>query len=372
MRQKRILVTGLTGFKGQWLGRWLKRLGAEVCGLGLAARRDPSGGAWDPAAEFDCRTIDVRDRAAVAGFLREVQPELVFHLAAQPLVRQSYHDPVATFATNVMGTVHVLEAARELSSVRAVINVTSDKCYENREWYWAYREDERLGGHDPYSASKGCAELVTSSYRRSFAQARGLQIATARGGNVIGGADWADDRLIPDIVRAVFLRQPVVVRNPFAIRPWQHVLEALSGYLLLGAGLLESNRALATAWNFGPADADAICVGEVARRVVERFGCGEVQLAEGEAGRLHEARYLKLDSSKARSELSWQPLLSMEERLNWTVDWYQQWSESPEQSGKLMDQQVELYESRLLAWLDRKQSSSRGLPVSSAPHLRAA
>jgi CDP-glucose 4,6-dehydratase len=342
-----------------------------VTGLGLARTPDPRGNEPD-LADFEWRLVDVRDREAVDRVVRTVQPELVFHLAAQPLVRPSYHDPVETFATNVMGTVHVLDAARRTASVRAVVSVTSDKCYENRECDWAYREDDPMGGHDPYSASKGCAELATNAFRRSYAATPGsLQIASVRAGNVIGGGDWAVERLVPDFVRSIIANKPLELRRPAAIRPWQHVLEALSGYLLLGAQLCEANGHYAGAWNFGPSSSETICVAELARRLVRYWGRGEVIEAEVEAGPA-EARCLKLDSSKARAKLPWEALLSMDERVAWTVDWYRQWHETPDHCGTAMDAQIECYETRCLAWLDQQQRLLRASPASWARPLRVA
>lgn len=346
-----MVVTGLTGFKGQWLGRWLSQLGAKVSGFGLQEHTNPLGQAAKTVDCFDCEYLDIRDQRAVEAFFDRHRPELVFHLAAQPLVRQSYKDPTETFATNVMGTVHVLQAACSLPSVRAVVNVTSDKCYENREWHWPYRENEALGGYDPYSASKGCSEIVTAAYRQSFASkdAR-LKIASARAGNVIGGADWSADRLVPDLVRAIISETPVVLRNPGSIRPWQHVLEAISGYLLLGANLLSGENRFASAYNFGPSDSQEVTVGQLAHRFVDRWGKGSV-VEQPDPSAPHEARYLRLDSSKARSELNWQPLLSMEERLDWSIDWYRDWLAKPDQYWTLMDNQIEAIQARCQRWL---------------------
>src|SRR4051812_32894796 len=256
-RSKRVLITGHTGFKGAWLSLWLGELGAEVTGYALSPPSEPSLFQAAGLADRMHSTLgDVRDLSALRGAFRAARPELVLHLAAQALVRPSYDDPVTTFDTNVMGTVNVLEAARHEPSVRSVVVVTSDKCYENREWPWGYRENEAMGGHDPYSSSKGCAELVTAAYRSSFAKGR-LGIASARAGNVIGGGDWAKDRIIPDFVRAVTQGQALRVRNPGAVRPWQHVLEPLAGYLLLAEHLYSEPQRFAEAWNFGPADSDA-------------------------------------------------------------------------------------------------------------------
>jgi CDP-glucose 4,6-dehydratase len=367
-----VLVTGLSGFKGQWLGRWLERLGATVAGLGLPPLADPLGNQPDVASTFDCQSIDIRDYHAVDALVREFRPEFVFHLAAQPLVRLSYAEPLETFATNVMGTVHVLEAARRTESVRAVVNVTSDKCYENQEWCWPYRESEPMGGHDPYSASKGCSELVTSAYRQSFASGvDAVQIASARAGNVIGGADWSADRLIPDIVRAIVADEPVVIRRPQAIRPWQHVLEALSGYLLLGAKLLSGDPGFASAYNFGPAANDTVCVGELARRFVQRWGAGRVVEHANLEGP-HEAQNLNLDSNEARTSLGWEAILSAEQRIDLTVDWYQRWRHNPSQYWQLIDEQIETFEERWQTWMARKRYSSPASQASSVLPSHAA
>ncbi len=269
---KRVLLTGHTGFKGSWLSLWLQSMGATLRGVALAPPTEPS--LFEAARVFEGmehRIADIRDFAAVQAQMNEFRPEIVIHMAAQPLVRLSYQQPIETYATNVMGTVHVLEAARHAGSVRAIVNVTTDKCYENREWVWGYRESEPMGGHDPYSSSKGCAELVSSAYRESFMKEAGLAMATARAGNVIGGGDWAADRLVPDILRALEKSEPVLIRNPHAIRPWQHVLEPLSGYLLLAERLFEQGQADAEGWNFGPRDEDARPVQWIVERLCERW-----------------------------------------------------------------------------------------------------
>ncbi len=323
---KRVLLTGHTGFKGSWLSLWLQSLGAEVTGYSLAAPTTP--------ALFDVAHVaqglrehivgDVRDLEAVQAAFARVKPEIVIHMAAQPLVRLSYVEPVQTYATNVMGTVHVLEAARHAGTVKAVVSVTTDKCYENREWAWGYREDEAMGGHDPYSNSKGCAELVTSAYRKSFMQNTGIALASARAGNVIGGGDWAADRLLPDILRALEQQQPVEIRNPHAIRPWQHVLEPLSGYLLLAQSLYEQGQLNAEGWNFGPRDEDARPVQWIVERMCAAWGdAARWQLQPGEHP--HEAHYLKLDISKARSRLQWTPRWPLEQALARIIEWHQAW-----------------------------------------------
>jgi CDP-glucose 4,6-dehydratase len=320
-------------------------MGADVTGLALPPSDDMRRG-W-PGIEnrFPCAHGDIRDQTVVQAAFAQYKPEVVFHLAAQPLVRLSYREPVATFATNVLGTVHVLEAARQTRSVRACVNVTSDKCYENREWIWGYREGEALGGHDPYSASKGCAEIVTAAYSRSYGTAE-WRLASARAGNVIGGGDWAADRLVPDLVRSILAGQPVVLRRPLSIRPWQHVLEPLSGYLLLAERLVNGGDAFADAWNFGPSDSDALTVREVAALLVEHWGQGEVH-EELEPDGPHESHYLKLDSSKAAVKLGWRPLLTAGERVSWTVEWYKAWQKAPEMAWSAMTAQIQQYEARL-------------------------
>ena len=319
---RRVLVTGHTGFKGSWLALWLAELGAEVTGLSDGVPTQPSLFELARVGEH-ARTVeaDVRDAAAVRAAVAAARPEVVLHLAAQPLVRRSFADPRETFEVNVMGTVNVLEAVRLEPGVRAVVNVTSDKCYENREWDWAYREDEPMGGHDPYSSSKGASELVTAAYRRSFfADPDGPRLASARAGNVIGGGDWGADRLIPDLMRAALEGEPVVVRNPAATRPWQHVLNPLSGYLALAERLWDDPSA-ATAWNFGPAQEDARPVSWIADRLAALWPGGFTW--RHDAGRQpHEARYLKVDSSRARARLGWAPRWDLEAALGSIVEWY--------------------------------------------------
>lgn len=322
---KRVLLFGHTGFKGSWLGLWLLRLGARVAGLSLPAPTDPS--LFQLAGLQDLLPTsygDIRDLGVVINAVREWQPDIVLHLAAQSLVRLSYQHPVDTYATNVMGTVHVLEAVRAVESVRSVVVVTSDKCYENREWPWAYRETEAMGGHDPYSSSKACAELVASAYRRSFfsvPDAGKVGLATARAGNVIGGGDWAQDRLLPDCMKALCAGRTIEIRNPNAVRPWQHVLEPLCGYLLLAERLYQDPGSFADAWNFGPAEEDAWPVSEIASRVVKQWGDAAAwSAASGEFP--HEASYLKVDASRARMKLGWMPRLRLNEGLAWTVEWH--------------------------------------------------
>ena len=322
---KRVFLTGHTGFKGSWLSLWLQRMGAELTGFALAPPTAPA--LFDEARVAAGMTSiigDIRDREVLAGALVAANPDIVIHMAAQPLVRASYDDPVGTYATNVMGTVHLLEAVRQAPGVRAACIVTTDKCYENREWPWGYREDEAMGGHDPYSNSKGCAELVTSAYRRSFFAAGAAAIASGRAGNVIGGGDWATDRLIPDILRAVEEGEPVMIRNPLAIRPWQHVLEPLSGYLVLCQALWDDPAAAAQAWNFGPRDDDARPVQWIVERMCQLWGDGADWIRD-ESVQPHEANYLKLDISKARAGLGWQPRWSLGEALESIVAWHRAW-----------------------------------------------
>lgn len=323
-RGKRVFLTGHTGFKGSWLSLWLQSMGAAVQGYALEAPTAPALFNEARVAEGMASTIgDVRDLAALRACMQAFGPDIVIHMAAQSLVRRSYDDPVLTYSTNVMGTVHVLESARSCASVRAIVNVTTDKCYENREWEWGYREDEPMGGHDPYSNSKGCAELVTSAYRRSFFR-EGVALASARAGNVIGGGDWAKDRLVPDILRAIEEGRPVVIRSPHATRPWQHVLEPLSGYLCLAQHLWTDGPAFAAGWNFGPRDEDARPVHWIVEHLVQHWGEGASwQLDSG--SHPHEAHALKLDISKAAKHLRWQPRWALQDALNHIVAWHRAW-----------------------------------------------
>lgn len=319
---RRVLVTGHTGFKGGWLSLWLTQMGAKVTGLSLPAPTEPSFFEQTRLAELvDHLEGDVRDMATVEAAIRRAQPEVVFHLAAQPLVRYSYDNPVETYATNVMGTVHVLEACRHVDSVKAVVCVTTDKCYENREWVWPYREADPMGGYDPYSSSKGAAELAISAYRRSYPD--GPKIASVRAGNVIGGGDWALDRLVPDIVRAMLAGQAPEIRNPNSVRPWQHVLEALGGYLMIAESMLNGRSEAATAWNFGPTDDDTQPVHWIVQEMLSRWG-SDLGWIRPDGPQPHEAVLLRLDCSKARLELGWSPRLRLKEALAKVVEWHKQ------------------------------------------------
>lgn len=320
---RRVFVTGHTGFKGAWLVAWLLELGANVVGYSLEPPTAPSLFAELGLADHIEHNIgDIRDLGRLSGTMSRSEPEIVIHLAAQPLVRRSYENPVETFETNVMGSVNVLEAARGVPSIRAILNVTSDKCYENREWEFAYRENDSLGGRDPYSASKGAAEIVTAAYGRSFfASGDAAAVATARAGNVIGGGDWAEDRIVPDCARALSSNRPVVIRNRDAVRPWQHVLEPLSGYLLLAAKQYSVGADFAGAWNFGPGSSDHLTVGEIADQFVARWGSGGWEATDS-VGDPHEARFLKLDCSKAADVLAWRPTWDASLAISEAASWY--------------------------------------------------
>lgn len=330
-RGRRVLVTGHTGFKGSWLSLWLRELGAEVTGLALDPSTQPSH--WDLLSlPIDDLRIDVRNAEMVRALITEAKPDIIFHLAAQPLVRRSYREPLTTWDTNVMGTAHLLDAVRHTPRVRAVVVVTSDKCYLNRELPRPYREDDRLGGHDPYSASKAGAEIVTASYRDSFFGEPGSAlIATARGGNVIGGGDWSEDRLIPDLVRAVAAGESLVIRSPKATRPWQHVLDCLSGYLVLGQRLLAGEKDFAEAWNFGPADEGNRTVEQVLAGLADVWP--QVHWRESTDAGPHEAGLLQLDIAKAQSRLAWRPVWGFEEAIGATARWYQRWVQSGDVSS---------------------------------------
>jgi CDP-glucose 4,6-dehydratase len=332
---RKVFLTGHTGFKGGWLALWLARMGATVRGYALDPDSEPNF--FETARVFsmieDIRG-DLRDQTKLDRAMRDFRPEVVFHLAAQPLVRRSYADPVGTYATNVLGTTYLLESLRTLPSVSGAVIVTTDKCYQNREWSWGYREVDALGGFDPYSSSKACVEILCASFRNSFFSPQGnaehpIALATARAGNVIGGGDWSENRLIPDLIRGFIRGEPVPIRQPLSIRPWQHVLEPLAGYLQLGERLIAGDFAFADAWNFGPRDDDEWTVARIATAVAERWAQGARWVTDGTEG-VHEARFLKLDSAKARTALGWRSRLTLKSALDWSVDWYHAWHSGAE------------------------------------------
>lgn len=329
---RRVFLTGHTGFKGGWLALWLASRGALIRGYALDPETTPNlFTAASVGRVLEDVRGDIRDGAKLEPAMTEFAPEVVFHLAAQPLVRRSYADPLGTYSTNVMGTAHVLEAVRKTSSVRAVVCVTTDKCYENQERASPYRESDPLGGHDPYSSSKACAEIVSAAYRSSYFPTDRLgehhvALATARAGNVIGGGDWSEDRLIPDLIRGFQAGQTVLIRRPDAIRPWQHVLDPLHGYIQLAEGLLKQETRYASAFNFGPSVADSWMVERVANKLAELWGEGAGWTRDTEPG-VHENQSLRLDAGKARRELAWQPRLTIETALEWTVNWYRSWQQ---------------------------------------------
>lgn len=324
-RGKRVFLTGHTGFKGSWLSLWLESLGSELTGFSLAPPTTPNlFEVANVARGMTSYISDIRDLSSLQKAMQEAKPEIVIHMAAQPLVRKSYLDPVETYATNVMGTVNLLESVRQTPSVKAVVVVTTDKCYENKEWPWGYRETEPMGGYDPYSSSKGCAELITAAYRRSFFQKHDIGVASARAGNVIGGGDWAEDRLVPDILKAFEENRAVSIRNPQSTRPWQHVLEPLSGYLTLAEHLYEQGQAFSEGWNFGPNDDDARPVQWIVEQLASNWGNGASwQLDMGQHP--HEANYLKLDTSKAKVRLGWRPSWNLQTALQNITLWHRAW-----------------------------------------------
>jgi CDP-glucose 4,6-dehydratase len=347
-RGRRVFLTGHTGFKGSWLSLWLNALGADVTGYSLDPPTQPSLYVQARVAE-KIRSVrgDIRDFAHLKSVMAECRPEIVLHLAAQSVVRASYEDPIETYSSNVMGTVHVLEAVRQLKQPCAIVNVTSDKCYENREWVWGYRENEPMGGHDPYSNSKGCAELVTSAYRDSFfspdsLQSHGVALGSARAGNAVGGGDWTNNQLIPDLMRAFLEGKPCLIRNPSAYRPWQFLLEPLRGYLILAERLTQGGPRFASGWNFGPADPDVKPVSWIAGELVKLWGDDAAWTLDNGA-HPHEAHALKLDATKASAALEWRPVLPLEQALVWIVEWYRAHLE-----GKDLQQvtlkQIERYE----------------------------
>jgi CDP-glucose 4,6-dehydratase len=341
---KRVFLTGHTGFKGSWLSLWLQSLGAEVTGYALQPPTNPS--LFEVAnIKSGMRSVmgDICDLNLLQKTLMDVKPEIVIHMAAQSLVRYSYTNPVETYATNVMGTVSLLEAIKCIDTVKALVNVTSDKCYENREWIWSYREDEKLGGYDPYSNSKSCAELITNAYRSSFFnpekyETHGLAIASARAGNVIGGGDWSNDRIIPDFFRSILLKETLLIRNPNAIRPWQHVLEPLSGYLLLAEKLFLKGVEYGQAWNFGPDDKEDKTVDWICDYLVRVWGNGSKYEIDKATTTLHEANFLKLDSSKARLKLHWQAKWSALQAIDKVCEWHKAYLDSEDMRAYSLNQ----------------------------------
>jgi CDP-glucose 4,6-dehydratase len=317
-----VFITGHTGFKGGWLALWLSTLGAKVYGYSLEPPTTKNFFSIINLRDILCNSImgDIRDSSRLVNSMKEAKPSIIFHMAAQPLVRHSYHDPVSTFATNVIGTVNVFEAARKINTVEAIINITTDKCYENNEQDRPYSESDRLGGYDPYSSSKACSEIVTSAYRNSFFNQTQIKLASARAGNVIGGGDWATDRLIPDFFRSIENNETLLIRSPQAVRPWQHVLDPLSGYLVLAEKLVIDKSNFAEAWNFGPEDTGAKTVSWVLERLTKKFE--NARWKKENSKHHHEANILKLDISKAKSKLNWFPKWSLEQSIDNTVDWY--------------------------------------------------
>jgi len=346
-KDKKVFITGHTGFKGSWLCLWLHSLGAKVVGYALNPPTDPSLFKLCRIDRLVQSTIaDIRDGLSLTNAMLAVKPDIVIHMAAQPLVRDSYKIPVETYATNVMGTVNLFEATRHCKTVKAVINVTTDKCYENKEWIWGYRESEPLGGYDPYSNSKACSELVTSAYRNSFFNpkdyaAHGVGVASARAGNVIGGGDWASDRLVPDCIRAILKGEKVIIRNPQAIRPWQHVLEPLAGYLMLAQKLYEDGPRYSEAWNFGPDDSDAKPVEWLVKELCAKWG-NNASYALDTGKHPHEAHYLKLDCSKAKTMLGWRPFWDLKKAIDSIVEWTKAYAGKRDVTAACM-KQIEAY-----------------------------
>src|ERR1700722_760236 len=346
LRGQRVFVTGHTGFTGGWLVSWLKQIGCEVAGLALLPTTEPSLFATANIADGIVSTIgDIRDFATVRAAIERHAPSVVIHLAAQPLVSKSFADPIETFAINALGTAHVLEAARLTPDVKAVVCITTDKGYRDQDWVWGYREQDPLGGKDPYSASKACAELVAASYRATLAErGNGVLVANARGGNIIGGGDWSADRIVPDFVRAVTSRQPISLRNPGAVRPWQHVMALVHGYLVLAARLLSGDRTAADNWNFGPGDDAARTVGDLIELLATVWTRPEVTYAPGS---FPETRFLHLDSTKARTQLGWIPPLSFADTVELTANWYRDFAASPKKAAEITAAQIEQYRAAL-------------------------
>jgi len=348
-KNRKVFITGHTGFKGSWLSLWLTQLGAKVTGYSLEIPTNPSIFKVAEIKERLQQDIygDIRDLTAFSKAVQESEPEIIIHMAAQSLVRESYVDPVGTYSTNIMGTVNMLESVRNTPSVKAVLNITTDKCYENREWVWGYRENEPMGGYDPYSSSKGCAELISSAYRSSFLQEADVALATARAGNVIGGGDWAKDRIVPDAMNAFIKKEPLQVRNPMATRPWQHVLEPLSGYIVLCQQLINNPKEYTNGWNFGPKDDDVKPVSDLADIMVRSWG-EDAQWKLDDKSQPHEAHSLRLDCSKANTLLKWKPIWNLERALDETVQWYKSWHQQNNMYDFTLNQ-ISIYQQEHLA-----------------------
>jgi len=346
-KNKSVFLTGHTGFKGGWTAHWLNELGAKVYGYALAPPTEPNFFTETKLRErIAGSTIgDICDLENLAKAIKQAKPDTLIHMAAQPLVRESYSTPVETFASNVLGTVNVLEAARQAGTIKAIVNITTDKCYENKEWLWPYRENDRLGGHDPYSASKACAEIAAAAYRNSFLTEAGIHLASVRAGNVIGGGDWATDRLIPDFLRAIDRDEILTLRSPNAVRPWQHVLEPLSGYLLLAEKLHQAGEVFAEAWNFGPSEEDAKPVSWIVERLCKQIPGSKWQTENTKQP--HEAALLKLDSSKVKSKLGWSPRWNLETALSKTVEWHQAWRNQKDMAAVTSAQIYSYQESKI-------------------------
>ncbi len=360
---RKVFLTGYTGFKGSWLSLWLDALGAETTGYALEPPTQPN--LFEQAQVAGAvRSIrgDVRDFPRLKTAIADCRPDVIIHMAAQSVVRRGYEDPIETYSSNVMGTVHLFEAVRQLQHPCVVVNVTSDKCYENHEWVWGYRENEPLGGHDPYSNSKGCAELVTSAYRHSFFppdsfRQHGVAVASTRAGNAIGGGDWTSHQLIPDLMRAFIAGRPCLIRNPLSIRPWQFVLEPLRGYLMLAERLMEDPAQFSSAWNFGPVETDAKPVSWIADHVARSWGDG-ASWSQDAAVHPQESHFLKLDASKARTYLGWNPVLPLHEALSWIVEWYRGF-EAGSDVGRVTRSQIESYEALLAGDIDSSKDDRR-------------
>lgn len=326
--RKKVLVTGHTGFKGAWLCLWLKELGADVIGYSLKPNTNPSlFEILNIESEIISIIGDIRDEKYLNNIVQKYKPEIVFHLAAQPLVRVSYLEPKNTYETNVIGTLNLFEAIKNSDSVKSIVNITTDKCYENKEWVYGYREIDPMGGYDPYSSSKGCVELLTNSYRQSFFNNLNISVASVRAGNVIGGGDWSSDRLVPDIVKAISKNKDITIRNPYSTRPWQHVLEPLSGYLWIGALMLQNYNNYSEGWNFGPNDNDVLSVEEVVKKSIGFWGRGNYTIDRCEKS-LHEANLLKLDISKAKDKLRWKPVYNSDKAIEESIKWYKEFYEN--------------------------------------------